>query len=202
MTKAVEHREHGQCGSMQQALHHAEGVAKGARTEGRAFSVASRMDSSLLRGSTRWSYSIMHERTPGLVSTIPGTACSHITSQPITFLPPCHSNLNNPLFPQGMPPARWREELHRRFRVGASGARKAADCKLLMRTHTRYHTRLSREAGGKVPHLVGQVPFQLVHPYSQIEVQLHWTVLHEHIPASKNSTSVSCRCPACLTNWM
>lgn len=49
------------------------------RTEGRALSVASRMDSNLLRGRTRWSYSIMHERTPGLVSTIPGTACSNKT---------------------------------------------------------------------------------------------------------------------------
>ena len=44
-------------------------------TLGSCCSVFNSLCSKVVRGSTRWSYSIMHDRTPGLVSTSPATPC-------------------------------------------------------------------------------------------------------------------------------
>ena len=47
----------------------------GKRTGGRCASMSSSRLSKLEREMTRWSYSIMHERTAALNSTTPGMAC-------------------------------------------------------------------------------------------------------------------------------
>lgn len=56
-----------------QGLRNASTISYFANTWGSCCSVFSKVCRSLVRGRTRWSYSIIQDRTPGLVSTSPST---------------------------------------------------------------------------------------------------------------------------------
>ena len=134
-------------------------------TAGSSLSIFSSMVSSSDRGRMRWSYSIMQDLTPGLVSMMPGVFCVVRTGTQ-THVP----GLSNTVRALDECPGRIASVqqltcLSGHSSIGATTG--TAGVRILAWSH-----------------LLLQNLLQLVHADPQIDVQLHRPVLNKHISAS------------------